>query len=251
MSNQTATAVNAIKYSAEQAARAMLDRMGVPNAQNYSSGELVELAKLIAAASKPAPASAVQNLLHWALGELLGALPERRDWLNPDAEKVLRAVRDARPAPANATGETDREMALRFKREADALWHRVHPAEQNAARYIAWRDAMLISDQKFLDAMAVALPADVGQSREPTAEEWDAAIDKAAGLPVTEASEQKDRKAILLKAAYDLLQQQAKAGYALNLLYEEAHYDGTDCDGRCLLSDIADELGLDDDGSAA
>jgi hypothetical protein len=34
--------------SAEQRARDLLDRMGVPDAQNYSAGELVELANLIA-----------------------------------------------------------------------------------------------------------------------------------------------------------------------------------------------------------
>jgi hypothetical protein len=44
--------------------------------------------------------SAQQNLLRWALRELLGALPERRDWFNPDAERVLRAVAEAGPVPA-------------------------------------------------------------------------------------------------------------------------------------------------------
>lgn len=34
--------------------------------------------------------SAATPMLKWALRELLGALPERRDWLNPDAERVLR-----------------------------------------------------------------------------------------------------------------------------------------------------------------
>jgi|GEM_PF-6073618 len=58
---------------------------------------------------------------------------------------------------------------------------------RNAARYVAWRDAMVAQDQKFIDAMALALPAAVGHSREPTAEEWDTAIDKAAGLPTTGA----------------------------------------------------------------
>lgn len=40
------------------------------------------------------------SLLQWALRELLGALPERRDWLNPDAEKVLRVAVDNPPVPA-------------------------------------------------------------------------------------------------------------------------------------------------------
>jgi hypothetical protein len=37
-------------------------------------------------------------MLLWAMKEVLGALPERRDWLNPDAEKVMRAFVDAKRA---------------------------------------------------------------------------------------------------------------------------------------------------------
>lgn len=58
------------------------------------------------------------------------------------------------------------------------------PAEnaRDAERYRAWRDNMLNEDPKFLDAMQDALPAEVGASRPPTAAEWDAALDIAAGL---------------------------------------------------------------------
>lgn len=46
------------------------------------------------------PAEAAPNtaMLVWALKDMLSALPERRDWFNPDAEKVLRAFVDAAPA---------------------------------------------------------------------------------------------------------------------------------------------------------
>jgi hypothetical protein len=44
-------------------------------------------------------------LLNWALRELLGALPERRDWFNPDAEKVLRAAVETNLAPAEVASE--------------------------------------------------------------------------------------------------------------------------------------------------
>lgn len=54
-----------------------------------------------------------------------------------------------------------------------------------------------------------------------------------------------DRKLVLLKAAYDLLHKQDKSIYVLNMLGETAFYDGTDCDGYCLMEDIADELGID------
>jgi hypothetical protein len=50
---------------------------------------------------------------------------------------------------------------------------------RDAARYRAWRDHMLANDPKFVDAMQDALPAGVGASREPTAAEWDAAVDAA------------------------------------------------------------------------
>ena len=39
--------------TAEQKARDMLERMGVPDAQEYSAGELVELANLIVRADTP------------------------------------------------------------------------------------------------------------------------------------------------------------------------------------------------------
>lgn len=53
-----------------------------------------------------------------------------------------------------------------------------------------------------------------------------------------------DRKDVLLKAAFDLLRKQDRSRYVLNLLRETAHYDDTDCDGYCLMQDIADELDL-------
>jgi len=39
--------------TAEQKARDMLERMGVPDAQSYTAGDLVELANLIANADRP------------------------------------------------------------------------------------------------------------------------------------------------------------------------------------------------------
>lgn len=53
-----------------------------------------------------------------------------------------------------------------------------------------------------------------------------------------------DRKTVLLKAAYDLLKKQDDCGYVLDLLSETAEYDGTQCDGYCLMEDIAIELGI-------
>lgn len=56
-----------------------------------------------------------------------------------------------------------------------------------------------------------------------------------------------DRKTILLRAAYDLLKQQNESGEVLNVLSLVAYYDDADCDGYCLLEDIANELGIEDD----
>lgn len=59
--------------------------------------------------------------------------------------------------------------------------------------------------------------------------------------------EKLDRKTVLLKAAYDLLVKQTTAPYVLNLLEETVFYDGADCDGSCLMEDIATELNLEHD----
>jgi hypothetical protein len=53
-----------------------------------------------------------------------------------------------------------------------------------------------------------------------------------------------DRKDVLLKAAFDLLRKQDLSRYVLNLLTETVPYDGTECDGHCLMQDIADELNI-------
>ena len=46
------------------------------------------------------------------------------------------------------------------------------------------------------------------------------------------------RARILLKAAYNLLEQQVNSGYVLNLLAQTVFYDEAECDGNCLMEDI-------------
>lgn len=48
----------------------------------------------------------------------------------------------------------------------------------------------------------------------------------------------------LLKAAYDLLKQCNQAGYVLEAIDVEIEYDGTTCDGYCLLEDLAAALNI-------
>jgi len=53
-----------------------------------------------------------------------------------------------------------------------------------------------------------------------------------------------DRKDVLLKAAYDILKKCDEANKVIEVLHQTASYDGTECDGFCLMNDIADELDL-------
>jgi hypothetical protein len=55
-----------------------------------------------------------------------------------------------------------------------------------------------------------------------------------------------DRKSILLRAAYDLLKKCDDSPYVVSPMEITAHYDQSDCDGHCLMSEIRDELGLDE-----
>ena len=59
--------------------------------------------------------------------------------------------------------------------------------------------------------------------------------------------EKEDRKVTLLKAAHALLKSCDEGPYVKNALSETVFYDGVDCDGYCLMEDIASELGIDED----
>jgi hypothetical protein len=56
-----------------------------------------------------------------------------------------------------------------------------------------------------------------------------------------------NRKDILLRAAYDLLRRAGDSPFVLEANCILTQYDGTNCDGACLMADIASELGLVDD----
>lgn len=55
-----------------------------------------------------------------------------------------------------------------------------------------------------------------------------------------------NRKLILLRAAYDLLKKCYDSRYVVSPMEITAYYDQADCDGHCLMSEIRDELGLDE-----
>lgn len=56
-----------------------------------------------------------------------------------------------------------------------------------------------------------------------------------------------NRKDILLRAAYDLLRKASEMHYVQEATHITVFYDDADCDGYCLMEDIATELDLDDD----
>lgn len=55
-------------------------------------------------------------------------------------------------------------------------------------------------------------------------------------------SQELNRCRELLKATYDLLNAQMQSEEVLNILETTVHYDDVDCDGECLMYDIASEL---------
>ncbi len=56
--------------SAEQQARDMLERAGVPNAQDYSAGDLVEIANLIAFSNANGPAELKRGVGYESMSEI-------------------------------------------------------------------------------------------------------------------------------------------------------------------------------------
>jgi hypothetical protein len=56
----------------------------------------------------------------------------------------------------------------------------------------------------------------------------------------------KNRKDVLLKAAYDLLRKADNAHFVEQATCITVHYDDAECDGYCLMEDIATELGIED-----
>lgn len=55
-----------------------------------------------------------------------------------------------------------------------------------------------------------------------------------------------DRKKVLLKAAYDLLRKANDSHYVEQAISIKVRYDNAECDGYCLMEDIAEELGIED-----
>jgi hypothetical protein len=55
-----------------------------------------------------------------------------------------------------------------------------------------------------------------------------------------------DRKTILLRAAYDLLKRASQDHYVREATSIVTRFDDANCDGYCLMLDIAAELDLDD-----
>jgi hypothetical protein len=52
------------------------------------------------------------------------------------------------------------------------------------------------------------------------------------------------RANVLLRAARDLLRKTDRGSFVVSAMGTTVFYDGTDCDGHCLVEDIEDLLGL-------
>ena len=92
------------------------------------------------------------------------------------------AEQGAGPVPPTHCDPAEGFCAKCRERERSALaaQQAAAPDAMNAARYLAWRNALVADDKSFSERMEAALPAEVGVKRRPTAGEWDAAIDAAA-----------------------------------------------------------------------
>ena len=55
-----------------------------------------------------------------------------------------------------------------------------------------------------------------------------------------------DRKTVLLKACYDMLTKARDSHYVFDVMCMTVRYDDADCDGFCLLGDIANELNMEE-----
>ena len=56
-----------------------------------------------------------------------------------------------------------------------------------------------------------------------------------------------NHKDVLLRAAYDLLKRSEDSPFVQEAASIQVHYDGTDCDGSCLMEDISIALELEMD----
>lgn len=55
-----------------------------------------------------------------------------------------------------------------------------------------------------------------------------------------------ERKEILLKATYDILKKCDEGPYVKNVLETTAIWDEAECDGFCLMEEISEELGIEE-----
>ena len=53
---------------------------------------------------------------------------------------------------------------------------------------------------------------------------------------------EEDRDIILLRACLDLLNQYKESPFELEILGKTIYYDGSECDGYCLIDDLEDYL---------
>ena len=70
---------------------------------------------------------------------------------------------------------------------------------------------------------------------------------EAGEMQGAEGGMMEDRKEVLLRAAYDLLKRSTQDYYVREATSILTRYDDANCDGYCLMTDIASEIGIDED----
>lgn len=154
----TATAINAVQYSAEQAARALLDRMGVPNAREYRSGDLVELANLIATSGRI----------------VVGDSPDLRDL----AQHFNVAATTGRPLtlPASSCVLLLAAMTTGANKETESLTYSPHVERAAAPIEVAMPRALT-------DPEIVEVLASLGTDAEPSKYDWNPVLQVRTTVP--------------------------------------------------------------------
>lgn len=159
-------------------------------------------AKLYTAPVSAAPAAPTDKI-----EEIQALLSEAHDFKSTSkaAQDNINAaldLLDGIAAPTAAEGPSEQVIGgQRWSKEAEMMksWSKLgqegagEADAKDAARYRGWRDNMLAQNQDFVDAMQGVLPPDVGESREPTADEWDCAIDAAIAAQPKDTTDTKEK----------------------------------------------------------
>lgn len=117
--------------------RLLCERFGYVHDENDWQRDQLSLIEHIAQRASAPPPAGPPFSVRWAIGQLLDELPQRRDWLNPDVEKILRE--HIRPAPTKPVQCQDSDGCPHPDRCAKVCMQQHHyqpPVETSACRHL-------------------------------------------------------------------------------------------------------------------